>query len=354
MRKTHWDDTRVDFAKIFNGKNVLITGGLGFIGSNLAIDLVHHGANVTILDSLIPQFGGNPRNIAPVRDRVAVNIADMRDVASLETLVQQKEFIFNLAGQVSHGDSMRDPHLDLEVNCVSTMNLLEACRRNNADARLLYTSTRQVYGRPEALPVKEDHQTRPIDVNGINKLAAEYYHLLYCEVYGIRSTVLRLTNTYGPRQRIDTDRQGAAAVFIHRALGGKTIQLFGNGRQLRDFNYIDDVVDALLRAISTDECHGRVFNLGAEKPHSLSQFARILQELCDCPIECVNFPSDRRLIDIGDYYGDFSLLRRTAGWEPKTGLPEGLRRTIAFYRGDRKRCVPADSKQTYGSQNSEI
>jgi UDP-glucose 4-epimerase len=342
-------------ADLFDGKNVLITGGLGFIGSNLAIELVHHGANVTLLDSLLPQFGGNQRNIALIRDRVAVNISDMRDVESLEVLVQEKDFIFNLAGQVSHGDSMRDPKLDLEVNCVSTMNLVEACRKYNSEAQLLYTSTRQVYGRPQGLPVTEDHPTHPIDVNGINKLAAEYYHLLYHEVYGIRSTVLRLTNTYGPRQRIDTDRQGAAAVFIQRALAGRPIQLYGSGRQQRDFNYIDDVVEAMLLAIGSDECHGKVFNLGARRPHSLTQFARILEQLCGCAVENVPFPDDKRLIDIGDYYGNFSRFTRATGWEPKIDLPEGLRRTVAFFRRDGRRPTHAVTPgHSYGLENSQI
>lgn len=352
---SHHDPKTRDLSKTFSGRNVLVTGGLGFIGSNLAIELVHHGANVTLLDSLLPQFGGNQRNIALIRDRVTVNISDMRDIESLEVLVQEKDFIFNLAGQVSHGDSMRDPQLDLEVNCVSTMNLLEACRKYNSEAQLLYTSTRQVYGRPQGLPVTEDHPTHPIDVNGINKLAAEYYHLLYHSVYGIRSTVLRLTNTYGPRQRIDTDRQGAAAVFIQRALQGKPIQLFGTGRQQRDFNFVDDVVEAMLLAIAMDQCHGKVFNLGAQRPYSLSQFARVLQTLCNCEVECVPFPEDNRLIDIGDYYGDFRRFTRATGWEPKVDLAEGLRRTIAFFRRDgRVKPVAVASGHSYGFENTEI
>jgi UDP-glucose 4-epimerase len=320
------------FAATFGGRNVLITGGLGFLGSNLAIELVRCGARVTLLDSLIPEFGGNPENIETIRGQAQVNYSDMRDVDALDDAVRDRDFIFNLAGQVSHGDSMRDPQLDLEVNCVATMNLVEACRKHNPGVQMLYTSTRQVYGRPQALPVTESHPTLPIDVNGINKLAAEYYHLLYHSVYGVRSTVLRLTNTYGPRQKISSHQLGVAAVFIRQALCRKTIRLFGGGAQRRDFNYVDDVVRAMLLAIASESCHGRVFNLGARRAHSLSELAAVLQCLCRCRTESVPFPADNKLIDIGDYYGDWSRLHQTTGWEPKVDLEEGLTRTIAFYR----------------------
>ncbi len=316
----------------FDGRNVLVTGGLGFLGSNLAIRLVRAGANVTILDSLVPQFGGDFFNIAPVRDKVSVNVSDMRDANSLDILVQGKDYIFNLAGQVSHGDSMRDPQLDLAVNCVSTMNLVEACRKHNPDARVLYTSTRQVYGRPEKLPVAEDHPTVPIDVNGINKLAAEYYHLLYHRTYGVRSTVVRLTNTFGPRQQIRSNRQGFATIFLRQALRGETIQLYGGGRQIRDFNYVDDVVNALLLAATTDECFGGVYNLGSSRAYSLVDFVEILKRFCSFEVESVPFPDDKRIIDIGDYFGDFSRFSRATGWQPRVDLPEGLEKTVAFYR----------------------
>jgi len=320
----------------FGGRNVLVTGGLGFLGSNLAIALVRCGAQVTLLDSLAPEFGGSFRNLAPIRRQVAVNISDMRDATSLDILVQDRDYIFHLAGQVSHGDSMRDPQRDLEVNCVSTMNLVEACRKHNPGVRMLYTSTRQVYGRPQSLPVDERHPTLPIDVNGINKLAAEYYHLLYDNVYGIRSTVLRLTNTFGPRQKIRSDRHGVAAVFIHRALSGGTIELYGGGSQRRDFNYVDDVVRAMLLAIGSDQCHGKVFNLGAARAYSLSEFVQVLQAICGFQVRCVPFPDDGSAIDIGDYYGDFSRFRTATGWEPAVDLEEGLRRTVAFYRQHRE------------------
>ncbi len=319
-------------ADAFADRNVLITGGLGFIGSNLAIRLVELGARVTLLDSLIPQFGGTLANIAPVRSQVVVNISDMRDANSLDILVQGQDYIFNLAGQVSHGDSMRDPQLDLGVNCVSTMNLVEACRKHNPEARLLYSSTRQVYGRPEKLPVSEDHPTLPIDVNGINKLAAEYYHLLYHGTYGIRSTVLRMTNTFGPRQRLRGDRQGFAAVFLRLALAGEKISLYGGGGQLRDFNYVDDVVDAMLSAITHDRCFGQFFNLGSARAYSLIEFVELLRQTCRFELESVPFPEDKKIIDIGDYYGDYSKFQEVTGWTPRIELAEGLERTVAFYR----------------------
>jgi UDP-glucose 4-epimerase len=322
----------MSLADAFHGRNILITGGLGFLGSNLAIKLARYGANVTIVDSLVPQFGGSFFNISPVRSQVVVNISDMRDANSLDILVQGKEYIFNLAGQVSHGDSMRDPQLDLAVNCVSTMNLVEACRKHNPDARMLYTSTRQVYGRPQTLPVTEDHPTVPIDVNGINKLAAEYYHLLYHSTYGIRSTVLRLTNTFGPRQQIRGNRQGFASIFLRLALRGETISLYGGGRQVRDFNYVDDVVNAMLLAVTNNQCLGRIFNLGSKQPYSLVQFVEALKKFCNFSVETVPFPDDKKIIDIGDYYGDYSRFAAITGWQPAVDLEEGLERSIAFYR----------------------
>jgi UDP-glucose 4-epimerase len=322
----------MNLADAYHGRNVLVTGGLGFIGSNLALKLVQYGAHVTLLDSLVPQFGGSYFNISPVRNQVHVNISDMRDANSLDVLVQGQDFIFNLAGQVSHGDSMRDPQLDLGVNCVSTMNLVEACRKHNPDVRMVYSSTRQVYGRPQTLPVNEDHPTVPIDVNGINKLAAEYYHLLYHTTYGIRSTVLRLTNTFGPRQQIRSNRQGFAGIFIRLALQGEKISLYGGGEQVRDFNYIDDVVSALLLSVATPGCFGRVYNLGSQHTHSLIEFVEALRKHCQFAVETVPFPDDKRIIDIGDYYGDFSRFQAATGWRPEFDLHEGLARTIAFYR----------------------
>jgi dTDP-4-amino-4,6-dideoxygalactose transaminase/nucleoside-diphosphate-sugar epimerase len=323
--------SRDRFSTTLAGKTALVTGGLGFIGSNLAIELVELGLSVTIVDSLVPNHGGNVYNIEPIRDRVAVDNSDLREPGPLNRLVRDKDYIFHLAGQVSHGDSMREPRLDLDVNCVATMNLMEACRRHNPDARLVYTSTRQVYGVPRSTPVNEDHPTIPIDVNGINKLAGEYYHLLYDRTYGVRSTVLRLTNTYGPRQQIANDRQGFIGVMIHRALTGLPIHVFGTGNQVRDFNYIDDVVDAILLAAITEDCRGRVFNLGCPEHLTVLDVAKLLVEFCGARYELVPFPTDNRIVDIGDYYGDFSKFNSVTGWQPKTDLRTGIERAVQSY-----------------------
>jgi nucleoside-diphosphate-sugar epimerase len=316
----------------FAGKRVLVTGGLGFIGSNLTHALLAAKAEVTVFDALIPQHGGDHYNLQGIADAVRVVVADMLDSDALVAAVKDQDYIFHLAGQVSHGDSMREPELDLAVNCTATIKLVEACRYHNPQAILVNTSTRQVYGRPQFLPVTEEHPVDPVDVNGINKLAAEYYHLLYHRVYDLRSTVLRLTNTYGPRQQIKNERQGMAGVFINRALRGQNLKLFGTGLQLRDFNYVSDVVDALLLAATTPACYGKVFNLGAAERHSLVDFCGILKDLCNVDYEVVPFPADRKLIDIGDYYGSFARFFEATGWQPQVGLAEGLRRSIEFFR----------------------
>src|SRR5919198_1668053 len=236
---------------------VLVTGGLGFIGSHLAKRLVELGADVTIVDSLIPEYGGNPYNIREVADRVHVNYSDIRDPWSIRYLVQGQDFIFNLAGQVSHIDSMQDPETDLDINCRSQLSLLEACRENNLDTRIVFAASRQQYGRPQFVPVTEDHPQVPVDVNGINLVAGEAYHLLYNDVYGIRAVSLRLTNTYGPRLLMKHDRQGFITTFVRRALAGETIKVFGDGSQLRDFTYVSDAVEAFLAAGLTEETYGR-------------------------------------------------------------------------------------------------
>lgn len=312
-------------------KKVLVTGGLGFIGSNLAIQLLELGAKVTVIDSLIPESGGNKFNVASIEPEIEINYGDLRDAEMLGKAVVGMDYIFHLAGQVSHGDSMRDPELDLGMNCISSLNLVEACRHNCPQTRIVYTSTRQVYGVPQELPVTEAHPTLPVDVNGINKLAAEYYHLLYDRTYGLKSTVLRLTNTYGPRQQIRNNRQGFAGIFIRKALLGEPIEIFGDGEQRRDFNYVDDAVEALLLAGCNDACFGKVFNLGAESNYSLNEFIEALQKFKEFKTSRISFPDDKKLIDIGDYYGNFSALKLATGWNPKVDLNQGLGRTLEFY-----------------------
>jgi len=319
---------------VYEGKKVLITGGLGFIGSNLARALVPLGAEVLLVDSLIPDYGGNLFNIDGIESRVKVNIADVRDANGMQYLVSGQDILFNLAGQVSHIDSMTDPMTDLEINCKSQLAILEACRKVNPEIRIVYASTRQIYGKPVRLPADEDHPIHPTDVNGINKASGEMYHRIYGEVYGLRTTSLRLTNTYGPRQLLKHNRQGFAGWFIRRVVLGEEILLYGDGEQKRDFNYVDDVVEAFLSAGANDELQGEVFNLGAAPPTTLREFLEILYEVAgEKPnYRLVPFPEERRRIDIGDFYTDYGKIRRALGWEPRVDLREGARRTIAFYR----------------------
>jgi len=322
------------FRETFAGKKVLITGGLGFIGSNLARALVSLRADVLLVDSLIPDYGGNLFNIEGIEDRLKVNIADVRDENGLKYLVRDQDFLFNLAGQVSHVDSMKDPMTDLEINCRSQLSILEACRYENPDIRVVYASTRQIYGKPVSLPASEDHPVRPTDVNGINKASGEMYHQIYYEVYGLRTTSLRLTNTYGPRQLMKHNRQGFAGWFIRRVVLGEEILLFGDGEQKRDFNYVGDVVEAFLIAAAEKSAEGETFNLGAREPTTLRAFVELLYEVSgkDPNFRVVPFPEDRRRIDIGDFYTDFGKIESSLGWTPRTSLRDGLSKTIAFYR----------------------
>ncbi len=317
----------------FSGKRTLITGGLGFIGSNLARRLVDLGAQVLLVDSLIPDYGGNLFNIAGIEERVRVNIADVRDAHGMDYLVRGQDFIFNLAGQVSHLDSMRDPYTDLEINCRSQLSILEACRRNNPGVKVVYASTRQFYGRPRYLPVDEAHPLEPVDINGVHKLAGEWYHLIYHRVHGLRTVSLRMTNTYGPRMRVRDARQTFIGWWLRQMVEGQELQIFGTGRQRRDFNYVDDVVEALLLAAADPAADGQVYNLGGDEPISLIELAELLIELNGGGrYRLVEFPPDRARIDIGDFYGDYNRIRDALGWRPRVSLREGLARSLDYYR----------------------
>jgi len=321
----------------FEGKRVMITGGLGFIGSSLAHVLAGRCAELTLVDSLIPAYGGNLFNISGIEDKVRVNIADVRDESSMDYLVREKDYLFNLAGQVAHLDSMRDPYTDLEINCRSQLSILEACRKNNRGVKVVYAGTRGQYGKAQKLPVDETHLMQPTDVNGINKMAGERYHILYNNVYGIRACSLRLTNTYGPRHHMRTSRQGVLSWFIRLAIEGREIKLFGGGEQQRDFNYVDDVVEALLLAAASDETNGQVYNVGSGAAVSLREAAEVCVEVAGRGrVTPVEFPPDKKKIEIGNYCADYSKLQRTVGWGPHTPLREGVEKTIEFYRKHRR------------------
>ncbi|MBV9787919.1 MAG: NAD-dependent epimerase/dehydratase family protein [Chloroflexi bacterium] len=322
----------------FADKRCMITGGLGFIGSSLAARLVDLGAHVTLVDSLIPEYGGNLHNAQALdQERVRVNIADVRDEYSMNYLVQGQDYLFNLAGQTSHLDSMHDPYTDLEINCRAQLSILEACRKHNPDVRIVYASTRQIYGKPDYLPVDERHLLHPTDVNGINKMAGEWYHIVYNNVYGIKACALRLTNTYGPRMRVKDARQTFLGIWIKQLIEGEAIKVFGDGLQIRDLNYVDDVVEAMLLAAATDGVNGQIFNLGADETINLRDLAQLLIELNGSgSYELIPFPPDRKTIDIGDYYGDYRMIQGRLGWRPQVSLRDGLAQTLAFYREHRQ------------------
>ncbi len=320
-------------------RRVLITGGMGFIGANLAHRLVDLQANVTLVDSLIPEYGGNLFNITGIENQVRVNISDVRDTHSMRYLVQGQDYLFNLAGQTSHMDSMQDPYVDLEINCRAQLSILEACRKYNPGIKIVFASTRQLYGKPDYLPVDEKHLLRPVDINGINKMAGEWYHILYNNVYGIRACALRLTNTYGPRMRVKDARQTFLGIWVRLLIEGKQFEVW-EGDQLRDFSYVDDVVEALIRAAVSGDVNGKVLNVGSDRIVSLKALADLMVQINGKGgYDVCFFPSDRKRIDIGDYYADDRAIRELLQWQPGVSLAEGLTRTIDFYNKNLKHYI---------------
>lgn len=316
----------------FSGSKVLITGGMGFIGSNLARELVRRGASVTVVDSLVPEYGGNLFNVTDIERNIRVNISDVRDEHSFRHLIQGQDFLFNLAGQTSHLDSMENPYTDLEINCRAQLSILEVCRRYQPKIKIVFASTRQIYGKPDYLPVDEKHLLRPVDVNGINKMAGEWYHILYNNVYDIRSCALRLTNTYGPRMRIKDAKQTFLGVWIRLLVEGKPFEVW-EGQQIRDFSFVSDVVDAMLQVAVSEEANGQVFNLGGELAITLKDLAELLVKVTGGGSYVLRaFPGERKRIDIGDYYANFEKIQSTLGWGPKVSLEQGLHQTVEFYR----------------------
>jgi len=317
--------------KVYSGASVLITGGLGLIGSAIARRLVALGAEVLLVDSMIPEYGGNLANIADIHDRVAVNIADIRGGYGLRHLLKGRDFLFNLAAQTSHLDSMSSPEVDLATNCTAQLQLLEACREVNPGIAIVHAGTRQIYGRPEYLPVDERHRLRPVDVNGVNKMAGEAYHLLYCDVYGIRTRSLRLTNVYGPGMRIKDARQTFIGIWLRRVIEDEPFEVWG-GEQHRDLLYVEDAADAFLYAAITPAAEGLALNVGGEAV-SLAALAEALIAANDGGEYVIReFPAERRRIDVGDFLIDDSRFRSLSGWQPRVGIAEGLRRSLVYYR----------------------
>lgn len=324
-------------SSFFKNKKILITGGLGFIGSNTAIKLVELGAKVILADSMISDYGGNLFNIKGIKNKVVVNYADVRDEHSMSFLVRDMDIMFNFAGQVSHIDSMTNPHIDLEINTKSQLSMLEACRKYNPKIKVIFASTRQIYGKPDYLPVDEKHPLGPIDINGINKVAGEMYHVLYHNVYGINTVCLRLTNTYGPRLLMKHSRQGFIGWFVRQIIDGKTIEIFGDGQQMRDLNYIDDVVEAFLLSACDNSLNGQIFNLGYNPPISLEGIAKLLIKINGKgSYRLVPFPVHQKRIDIGDYYASYDKFKNATGWEPKVSYEDGFRKMLAYYKKYKK------------------
>jgi UDP-glucose 4-epimerase len=321
----------------YRGQKVLVTGGLGFIGSNLAIRLVQLGARVTLIDSLHPTCGANDFNIDPVKNDVEVVIGDSCNLDLVRKLVRGQAFIFNLAGHVSHIESMQQPFEDLQMNAVAPLTVLEACRHENREARVVYAGTRQSYGRPDTVPLVETQLLKPVDVNGVNKMAGEWFHIVYHHAHGIRAVSLRLINTYGPRQLVKHARQGFVGWFIKQALDGEEIQVYGDGQQLRGFNYIDDVVDALLLAGAKDRVKGDYFNLGGERPVALEELVKLLLKAAGRgSYRIVPFPADKKSIDIGSVFSSAAKFNFVTGWRARVPIEEGVPRTIEYYQRHRE------------------
>ena len=322
-----------EIKKSFKGKEVLVTGGLGFVGSNLAAKLVDCGAHVLLMDAMIPGLGGNLFNVEPVRDQVVVNFSDIRDEHSMNYVVRGKDFIFHLAGQNDHVLSLTDPYSDIDINIKGSVVLLEACRKFNPEARLVYTGTRGEYGSVAKLPASEDAPINPKGLYELSSLTSQKIFKIYHDNHGIQSVTLRLTNIYGERAQMLHSRFGVANWFIRQAIDGETIRVFGDGQILRDFLYVQDCVDAILMAASSEQAYGEVLNVGDDKASSFLELAKVaIEEAGSGEWEFAPFTQERAAQEPGDFYSDISKIRRVVGWEPTTSLRAGVKQTVDFYR----------------------
>ncbi len=321
----------------FRGRRVLITGGLGFLGSNLAIRLVGAGAEVTLLDAMIPDYGGNVFNVEPVRGRVTVNYGNICDPHTMDWLVRGQDYVFHLAGQVSHVMSLTNPYPDIEFNIKGTVVVMEALKRHNRRARLVFTGTRGQYGAAARLPVAEDAPTNPKGIYEISNLTAEKIVQVYHDIHGLHAVMLRLTNVYGPRAQMRHPNYGVVNWFVRLALDGATIKVFGDGRIRRDFLYVDDCVEALLACAVCDRAAGQVLNVGVDRPTTFLELAETVVRACGSGRwEFAPFTPERAAQEPGDFYSDIRKIAALVGWRPGTDLETGLRRTAEYYRAHRE------------------
>lgn len=316
-----------------SGANVLVTGGLGFIGSNIAARLVADGARVTLCDAMIEGYGGNPANIIEIQDRVTVDTSDVRDAAAMERLVDGRDVVFHLAAQVSHVMSLSNPYPDIDINIKGTAVVLEACRKKNPKAVVVRSGTRGQYGPAVTLPVSEETPSDPRGIYEISQLSSEMICRTYTRIHGIRTVPLRLTNIYGPRSQMRHSQFGVVNWFVRLALEGRPIPIFGSGKILRDFLYVDDCVEALVMAAASPAAVGEILNVGHDRASTFLEVAELLTEIVPgTRIEFTEFTPERKAQEPGDFVSDITKIRRLIGWEPRVGLREGLSRTAAFYR----------------------
>jgi UDP-glucose 4-epimerase len=317
----------------FKGKNILVTGGAGFMGSNLVIALVRAGAIVTVLDNMSPQQGGNLFNLQPVKDKITIDFSDIRDTLAVNQLVKGKDYIFHLARQTDHILSQTDPFPDIDINVRGTAILLEACKKYNPTVRLIYTGTRGQYGPAVKLPVSETAPTNPRGIYEITNLTAEKMVKVYNDVHNIRSICLRLTNIYGPRAQMKSNHYGVVNWFVRLVIDGQTIPVYGDGNLKRDFLYIDDAIEAMLRCSLTEKCYGEIINIGRDDPETFKELAEILVRVAKSGSwKFTPFSPERKAQEPGDFVSDITKIRKLTGWRPKTSLHNGLKKTIAFYR----------------------
>lgn len=317
----------------YKGKNILITGGLGFIGSSIALKMVQLGAEVTLVDAMIPDYGGNLFNIEPIKEKVTINFSNIADVTSMNYLVRDKDYIFHCAGQVCHVMSLSDPFPDIEYNIKGTAILMEACKKNNPKVKVIKTGTRGQYGPATRLPVNEDAPTNPKGIYEISNLTAEKIMKVYNDIHGIKTVLLRLTNIYGPRSQMKHSRFGVVNWFVRQAIDSETIKIFGDGTILRDFLYIDDCVDAVLMSAISENAVGEILNVGVDKPTSFLDLIKLIIKIAKSgSCEFAEFSPERKVQEPGNFYSDINKIKKLTGWEPKTNLKDGLAKTIDYYK----------------------